>query len=79
MSTETTTQKQVRLVLEGQCRSAAEMLKAHLPAGVAFSLVIADFGAAGNIAYVSNAEREDMIRQFEDLLKRWKADWKPRG
>jgi membrane carboxypeptidase/penicillin-binding protein PbpC len=70
---ETTTQKQVRLLLETQCRDAANLLAKHLPAGTAFALVIADFGEKGNVAYVSSAERDDMIRMFEELLTKWKA------
>lgn len=67
---ETFVQKQVRLVLEQQCRDIAEKLKAMCPAGVGFTLFLTDFGEKGNTSYVSTCDREDMIRLLEEHLER---------
>lgn len=66
---ETVTETQVRLVLERQCREYANLLKAKVPAGVGFALFLFDFGADGNTAYVSTADRDDMLR----LIDEWSA------
>jgi len=66
-------EKQVRLVLEKQCADVGRIIADALPAGVGFAFLAFDFGARGNIAYFSNANREDMIRALEELLARWKA------
>lgn len=60
-------QKQVRLVLEQQCREYAELLKAKVPAGVGFILLLSDYGRHGNVAYVATVDRQDSIR----LLREW--------
>ena len=65
---ETFTQKQVRLVLERQCRELADMLKAKVPAGVGFILFLADHGEKGNLAYVATVERESAIETIYEWL-----------
>lgn len=70
---ETQTQIQVRLVLEKQCRELAVEIRKMLPAGTAFALMIADFGVKGNLAYVSNADRSDMIKMVKEWLERQEA------
>lgn len=67
-------EKQVRLLLEKQCADIGREIGALLPAGVGFSLIVFDFGEGGNLAYVSNANRSDMIRSLEELLAKWKAE-----
>jgi hypothetical protein len=66
--------KQVRLVLEQQCRDIAEVIAKHLPAGTAFCLLLADFGAEGNTAFVSNAERSDTINLLEETIEHMKNE-----
>jgi hypothetical protein len=68
MSDETLVQKQVRLVLERQCRELADLLKTKVPAGVGFALFLFDFGEKGNTAYVSTAQRDDMIKLIWEWL-----------
>ena len=70
---ETTTEKQVRLVLERKCREIANGLAAQCPAGVGFALFLFDFGDGGNLAYVSNGSRETMIQAVEEWLRHAKA------
>lgn len=67
MSEETIIQKQVRLVLERQCREYAELLKSKVPAGVGFILFLSDYGENGNMAYVSTCERQSV----HNLLWEW--------
>lgn len=68
MSEETLVQKQVRLVLEQQCRQIANLLKPQVPAGVGFILFLSDFGEGGNIAYVSTVERAGAIKLMQEWL-----------
>lgn len=60
--------KQVRLVLEKQCRELADLLKPRVPAGVGFTLFLSDFGSDGNLAYVSTVDRQDSIRMVREWL-----------
>ena len=66
---ETLVQKQVRLVLEMQCREIADLLKEKVPAGVGFTLFLFDFGQKGNTAYVSMGQRDDSVK----LIREWLA------
>ena len=71
---ETPTQVQVRLILEQECRRLADVVKRELPPGQqGFGLFLFDFGAGGNIAYVSNADRQDMIRAMREWIERQEA------
>jgi hypothetical protein len=65
---ETLTQKQVRLVLEKQCRQLAELLKSQVPAGVGFMLWLTDYGESGNMAYVSTCDRESAHKLAQEWL-----------
>lgn len=38
-----------------------------------FALFVFDFGERGNLAYCSNAEREDMIKTVEEWLAKQQA------
>lgn len=67
---ETFVQKQIRLVLEQQCHDAAVLLKDKLPAGVGFALFTFDFGEGGNLAYVSNGDRDDVLRLMGEWFER---------
>lgn len=37
---------------------------------IGFALVLFDFGERGSCAYASNAKREDVIRELEDIAAR---------
>jgi hypothetical protein len=67
---ETLVQKQVRLVLEEQCRDLGRLLRDASPAGTGFALFLFDLGAKGNLAYVSTADREDMVRCLHEWMER---------
>ncbi len=67
-SAESTVRKQVRLVLEKQCREYADLLKSKVPAGVGFILFVADYGEGGNLAYVSTCERSTVHKMLWEWL-----------
>lgn len=44
-----------------------------LPAGWGFNLMIFDFGNKGSMFYLSNAERQDVINQMREFIKKYKV------
>lgn len=71
MKRETVSQVQVRLILEKECRRLADIIAKELPPGQqGFALFLFDFGLPGNLAYVSNGQREDMIKTVREWLER---------
>lgn len=71
--------RQVRLVLEQQCRDLASHLKPKVPAGVGFLLFLADHGAEGNMAYVSSVERQSAIKLVQEWLDHQDANHTAEG
>ena len=67
---ETLTDLQVRLLDETQTAKVARELTKMLPPGRGFILLTFDFGPGGNLAYVSNGERDDAIRALREWLQR---------
>ncbi len=53
--------------LEKTCRGYADAFQDVVPEGVGFAIFLFDFGEKGNTAYVSTADRKDMLK----LLKEW--------
>lgn len=47
--------------MEATCARMGEVIGSALPPGTGFALILTDFGAKGNMAYCSNANRKDMI------------------
>jgi hypothetical protein len=60
-------------VLEQQCSDLGRSLAEACPAGVGFTLFLFDFHEGGNLAYFSNAQREDMIKAVAEWLERQRA------
>ncbi len=71
---ESRVETQVRIVLEKQCREAADLLAKNIPAGTVFCLVLADVGAKGNVAYVSSCERDSAAKMLDEMLGKWSMD-----
>jgi hypothetical protein len=67
---ENLTDKQVRLLHETHTAKVARQLKELLPPGQGFVLITFDFGPGGNLAYVSNGDRNDVIRALREWLHR---------
>lgn len=66
---ETEQQAQARALLEKQTKDIATKVKSMLPPGKGFILFAFDFGEGGNLAYASNAQREDVIKALDE----WKG------
>lgn len=59
----------LRQELERQCREIAEAIQHLMPPGAGFALLLFDMGEEGNMAYVSDARREDMLKALRELLQ----------
>ena len=42
-------------------------LAKHVPDGLAFTFILADFGDGGSMAYLSNAERADIVKMLREM------------
>ena len=60
--------------LEEEARSLGRVIKDVMPEGIGYFLLMFTFGEGGWATFVSNAEREDMIKAIEELLQRLKDD-----
>jgi len=56
--------------LEEHARVIANKIADALPEGVGFALLIFDFGAHGHLTWLSNAERQDMIRALHEFMQK---------
>lgn len=63
-----------RLVLEEMISNIGRALGHVLPEGTGFCLVLFDFGQAGNFAYISNGQREDIKSMLRELLDKLEKD-----
>lgn len=70
---ETPEQLDRRLGLERKCAQVGKLLGLSCPPGVGYALLFFDFGEGGNLAYMSNGDREDMVKALEELLERWRG------
>ena len=57
-----------RAEIEDFLRTQASQLKNELPKGYGFALLIFDFGPDGFMSWMSNAEREDMVRAMKEFI-----------
>ncbi len=48
----------------------AQVIDAALPPGHGFALLIVEFGDEGNLSWISNVERDDMIATMKDFIPR---------
>ncbi len=55
-------------------RRIADELKRSLPRGVGFAVLVFDFGPGGNLAYVSNAERADMLKAMREFIAKHEGE-----
>lgn len=55
--------------LETICRDIGRLIQGAMPGtGVGFALLMFDFGGGGHLTYVSNAQREDMIKALYECI-----------
>lgn len=48
----------------------ARLLKAQMPAGYGFALMIFSYGDGGTMNYISSAKRADMVKALRELCER---------
>jgi hypothetical protein len=49
-------------------RELGVLLDKQMPKGVGFMLMVFDFGQKGNLAYISNGVREDVVRVLQEFI-----------
>jgi hypothetical protein len=57
-----------QVMIEEHTREVAELLRAAMPPGVGFALILFHFGAGGFLSYAGNAVRDDFARALRELL-----------
>ncbi len=64
-----------RASLERQAKKIGHRIARALPKGVGFTLLVFDFGEAGtgNLAYLSNAQRSDMLKAMREFIAKQEA------
>lgn len=60
--------------VEFALREVAEYAKTRMPMGLGFTLLMFDFGEGGNMFYISNAQREDVLKSMEEFLEKNRAE-----
>ena len=56
--------------VEFALREVAEYVKQRMPDGMGFTLLMFDFGAGGNMFYISNAQREDVLKSMQEFISK---------
>lgn len=56
--------------MEEHARGIGQVLKDAMPPGIGFALVLFSFGPDGWLTYLSNGQREDMIKCLEETLQK---------
>lgn len=56
--------------VEFALRETADFIKANgrLPMGMGFALLMFDFGEGGNMFYISNGQREDVVKAMQEFV-----------
>lgn len=62
-----------RTELEATARAIGRTIKDGLPEGVGFAVLVFDLGSGGTMTYLSNAQRDDMVRALRELIGRLDA------
>lgn len=67
---ETQEQMEARLGLEEMCVKIGNQLDGEMPEGIGFTLLMFNFGEGGHLAYLSNAQRADMLDTMREFLSK---------
>jgi hypothetical protein len=67
---DTAEERTARLALERRTRTIADKIAADLPPGTGFAFFAFDFGERGNFAYVSSADRGDIVRALKEWIRK---------
>ena len=62
--------------VEFALRETAEFIKAdgRLPIGMGFMLLMFDFGEGGNMFYISDAQRDDVLKAMQEFIDKNKEN-----
>lgn len=56
--------------LEEIARKLGRAIGGGLPEGVGFALLLFDFGKDGNLTWISNAQRDDMLKALQEFMQK---------
>lgn len=56
--------------IEERCRSIGTLLGDALPPGVGFVFALFDFGGPGSMSYISNGDRDGIIKMLAELRQK---------
>lgn len=56
--------------LNNIARQVAPIVADQLPVGVGFALMVFDFGDKGSFAWISNADRDDMLLALREFIQK---------
>ena len=59
---------------EAVLKDIGQRLRAAMPKGYGFSLLVFTFGAGGNMFYTSNAQRETMIQAMQEFIAKFREN-----
>jgi hypothetical protein len=60
--------------IEALLKDIGQRLKSVMPDGYGFNLLIFSFGDGGSMFYLSNAQREDMIRAMQEFIAKFREN-----
>jgi len=56
--------------IQALLRNLGRRIKAEMPAGWGFTLMLFSYGEQGNLFYLSSARREDMIHTLKEFIRK---------
>jgi len=56
--------------LRAKAREIGKIIGGALPEGVGFALLVFNYGEGGNVAWISNARRDDMMLALAEFMER---------
>lgn len=59
---------------EAALKKLGDSLKASIPPGYGFTLLIFNFGVGGNLFYTSNADREDVMKMLREFIRKFEPN-----
>lgn len=63
-----TERKDLEIMVNGLGKTIMLALDSWGKGSLGFALLVFDFGEAGNLAWISNAQREDMIKALKEFI-----------
>jgi hypothetical protein len=61
--------------VKGKMKTIAGKVHEELPDGFGFVVLAFNFGEGGELMYVSNANREDVVKTMKEFIKKTKNTW----